>query len=135
MNTYLAVAAICFAFSGCARHSADIRLPIWKRSRPVTFLRAVERHEVIINIDSHGKRVIHEERYDSDTAFSLLLSLAFTKWGRGATAVIRADRRAPYDSVIRATLLVREAGFSKVLLATCSPDSALIEDHLHLSYE
>ena len=70
MNAYLATAAVCLTFPACARQRADVRLPIWQQSASATACRVVAVQTVIINIDSHGKRVVSEQHYDSDAALS-----------------------------------------------------------------
>jgi biopolymer transport protein ExbD len=136
MNTHIAVLAfISLLFSGCDRAETDVQLPSWEISaRRFMDEGRVNGYEWILNIDKDGRYVMHERSYETDQALSEELA-RFRPSSPHTAILIRADRRTPHASVMRALLMMEEAGFATVSLAVRDPHQPLIEGRLRLTYK
>ena len=134
MKALLLAALVALTFPACERQSSRIALPSSTSPALVSGKSLPDRSELVINIDQHGGRVINERHYDSDSALGKELIRLAARWKTNVTVVLRADKRVCYDTIAKALLLIREAGFSEVCLAIRLPDSPLSQEHLRVRY-
>lgn len=113
MKAFLASVAILLLVSACERRSSDVQVPIIPNG--ISFPMRDRGSSVIVTIDQHGRRTIGDQPYESNDGIRKLFtnSIAGNPLARIA---IRADRRAPYDSVTTVVLLARGAGITHVSL-------------------
>ena len=125
--------ALFLLFPACTRNAPDVELPLLAPTSVPLPDSPRSRGEIIVNIDLHGKRVIQDEEYDSDESLKQLLVRCLEQLPN-LFVVIRADWRAPHQSVMSVLLLARSAGFSKVEITTCFANDPGKEERLPLLF-
>ncbi len=129
MKANLLIVSVALTLSTCERQSSDVTLPMSASSALIQSGKLPCSSGLVINIDQHEGRIIAERHFDSDSALKAeLLRRATLKIP--ITVVVRADRRARYDTIAKTMLLIRETGFTEVYLAFRRSESLPDEDYL-----
>ncbi len=76
-----------------------------------------ERATIAVDVDASGQ-LYFENQFAQEAQLKSRLRAAVTNSVEPLTLVVRADKAVQYSSLIRLTLLAREAGIKEVLLAT-----------------
>ena len=77
--------------------------------------------EIIINIEVDGTTSVNQRSLEADQLASLLVELAAMYPGQ--PVLIRADKRAPYEHVVRVLDLCRQADIWNIAFATSMPET------------
>ncbi len=80
-------------------------------------LPGTDKPTVSVAVDADG-RLYYENQWIEERALLSRLREAATKFSEPLTLVVRADKRVPYERLMRLTLLARDAGIVEAVLAT-----------------